>query len=295
MEMAFKNSLIEQAAEESGFQDLPELMTLYPTEEEFKDPLVYIEKMYSSLGDKEQGGVKIVPPASFKPPCVFNPDMDIETRFQTLQDLGQNIPFKENKSGMSFEDWKQQATTFQDEYKYKTEGKEDEDRVTRLERDYWNYIEKPKDNERVTVQYASDLDQAKFPSGFPQKKDGEAGIPQSDVIDYSEHPWNMTRTWKQKGSLLQFVKKQISGVTRPWTYSGMLFSTFCWHFEDLYLFSMNYMHQGASKIWYFIPDSDRQKFEKVAQEKLYERFKKDKNFMLDINTVINPTFIAAHG
>lgn len=53
MEMAFKNSLIEQAAEESGFQDLPELMTLYPTEEEFKDPLVYIEKMYSSLGDKE--------------------------------------------------------------------------------------------------------------------------------------------------------------------------------------------------------------------------------------------------
>lgn len=78
---------------------------------------------------------------------------------------------------MSFEDWKQQATTFQDEYKYKTEGKEDEDRVTRLERDYWNYIEKPKDNERVTVQYASDLDQAKFPSGFPQKKDGEAGIP----------------------------------------------------------------------------------------------------------------------
>lgn len=127
MEMAFKNSLIEQAAQENGLQDLPELMTLYPTEEEFKEPLVYIEKMYRSLGDKEQGGVKIVPPASFKPPCVFNPDQNIESRFQTLQDLGQNIPFKENKQGMSFEDWKKQATEFQDAYKFKTEGTDDED------------------------------------------------------------------------------------------------------------------------------------------------------------------------
>lgn len=58
---------------------------------------------------------------------------------------------------------------------------------------------------------------------------------------------------------------------------------------------MNYLHNGATKIWYVIPDEDRKKFESVAQEKLYAHFSKDKNFMLDINTVINPGYIAAHG
>jgi len=67
----------------------------------------------------------------------------------------------------------------------------------------------------------------------------------------------------------------MSGVTLPWTYSGMLFSTFCWHYEDLMLYSMNYMHEGKGKIWYVVPEEDRIKFEKASHEKLAELSKKD--------------------
>jgi len=58
---------------------------------------------------------------------------------------------------------------------------------------------------------------------------------------------------------------------------------------------MNYLHQGASKIWYIIPDCNREKFEWAAHEKLGELFKKDKNFLLDINTMISPAYLMKHG
>ena len=48
---------------------------------------------------------------------------------------------------------------------------------------------------------------------------------------YSRDPWNVNNVPILSDSLLRYIKSDISGMTVPWTYVGMVFSTFCWHNE----------------------------------------------------------------
>jgi len=47
------------------------MIEYHPSEEEFKDPLKYIEKLYED-GAADYGCVKIIPPDSFKPEFCFD-------------------------------------------------------------------------------------------------------------------------------------------------------------------------------------------------------------------------------
>lgn len=73
----------------------------------------------------------------------------------------------------------------------------------------------------------------------------------ADLSAFIDSPWNLNNFPTVDGSLLQHVSPngEISGVSAPWVYVGMLFSSFCWHNEDNYLYSINYMHYGATKTW----------------------------------------------
>lgn len=71
--------------------------------------------------------------------------------------------------------------------------------------------------------------------------------------------WNLRRLG---GCLLKDSRvPQIPGVTAPMVYFGMYKAFFSWHCEDLDLYSINYVHYGAPKMWYCIPPSHRAKFE----------------------------------
>lgn len=76
----------------------------------------------------------------------------------------------------------------------------------------------------------------------------------------------------------------------PWVYMGMLFSSFCWHVEDLWLNSLNYSHTGATKTWYVIPEQDREKFDAYVLQKTGSR-----ELLNSINFMIDPLELVAAG
>lgn len=77
-----------QSHHERDFSKVKEMHCEYPTEEEMKDPIVYIEKLYEQ-GVWKHGCVKIIPPGSFRPPFSFNykSPQKLPFRSQTVQNL----------------------------------------------------------------------------------------------------------------------------------------------------------------------------------------------------------------
>jgi [histone H3]-trimethyl-L-lysine4 demethylase len=75
---------------------------------------------------------------------------------------------------------------------------------------------------------------------------------------------------------------------------GMLFSTFCWHREDINLASINYMHCGESKQWYGIPGSKAKAFRRVMEKQMKLRLKEVPDLEHHITTQISPSTLLSN-
>ena len=76
LRLATMNSLIETENMTNQLSSIEEMKTFYPTEEQFKDPLVYIEGLIRKDKAEQYGCIKIVPPKSFKPPMALDTESD---------------------------------------------------------------------------------------------------------------------------------------------------------------------------------------------------------------------------
>lgn len=148
-----------------------------------------------------------------------------------------------------------------------------------VENEFWRLVTDIE--ETVEVEYGADIHCTTHGSGFPT-------IEKHPDDPYSLDPWNLTLLPLHPESLFRHIKTDISGMTVPWVYVGMTFSTFCWHNEDHYAYSANYQHFGDTKTWYGIPGDDAEKFEAAMRSAVPELFETQPDLLFQLVTLLTP-------
>ncbi|KAA0199715.1 hypothetical protein HAZT_HAZT010386 [Hyalella azteca] len=108
---------------------------------------------------------------------------------------------------------------------------------------------------------------------------------------YANDSWNLNNLPVQEGSVLAHIGCDISGMKVPWMYVGMCFSTFCWHNEDHWSYSINYLHWGEPKTWYGVPGGEAEKFEACMKSAAPELFESQPDLLHQLVTIMNPNIL----
>ncbi|MBE3044546.1 hypothetical protein IMZ48_18655 [Candidatus Bathyarchaeota archaeon] len=148
-----------------------------------------------------------------------------------------------------------------------------------VEKEFWRLVTDIE--ETVEVEYGADIHCTTHGSGFPT-------IEKHPDNSYSLDPWNLNLLPLHPESLFRHIRADISGMTVPWVYVGMTFSTFCWHNEDHYSYSANYQHFGDTKTWYGIPGEDAEKFEAAMRDAVPELFETQPDLLFQLVTLLTP-------
>ncbi|XP_047956926.1 lysine-specific demethylase JMJ18-like [Salvia hispanica] len=162
--------------------------------------------------------------------------------------------------------------------------------IQEIEGEYWRILERP--TEEIEVLYGADLETGAFGSGFPKHSHQVASASDTKYINSG---WNLNNFPRLPGSVLAFENNEISGVVVPWLYIGMCFSSFCWHVEDHHMYSLNYMHLGAPKMWYGVPGSDATKLEAAMRKHLPDLFAEQPDLLHKLVTQLSPSILSSEG
>lgn len=252
----------------------------------------------------------------------FESNKKFQTKLQLLHRLQEGISFGDGVEYSTTEyqrvaskranDWKAVYYPNHDLISRHAEALESEERSAKdkkftpenLERDYWNIVETHM--KEVAVEYGNDVDTGVYGSGFPLSERGRAvngqtipskmngPEPTFGAEDYyKETWWNLNNIPSAPGSVLRHVRVGINGINVPWLYYGSLFTSFCWHNEDNYLYSINYHHKGAPKQWYGVPGNREAAdgLEKVFKSFLSMKMRDVPDLLHHITTMFSPRLL----
>ena len=111
---------------------------------------------------------------------------------------------------------------------------------------------------------------------------------------FATHPWNLKVLTKNSRSILRAMGS-VMGVTQPTLHVGMLFTTGCWYRDPHGLPWIEYLHTGAPKIWYGIPDDHSLAFYTAMKQLVPSFCKNQKIWLPSDTTMVCPSLLVKHG
>lgn len=195
---------------------------------------------------------------------------------QCLTAVGKDYGFEDGEE-YSLSDFHKVCDKFKNEWFAKSLAESKTVTEEECENEFWRLVENP--HETCEVEYGADLHSTQHGSGFMAAEQMPKG-----AFD----PWNLNVIPVAPQSLFTHIKTDISGMMVPWLYVGMCFSAFCWHNEDHYTYSINYMHWGETKTWYGVPGSDTAKFEETMKKAVPELFEQQPDLLFQLVTMLSP-------
>uniref|UniRef100_A0A8C6L6W4 [histone H3]-trimethyl-L-lysine(4) demethylase n=1 Tax=Nothobranchius furzeri TaxID=105023 RepID=A0A8C6L6W4_NOTFU len=160
-----------------------------------------------------------------------------------------------------------------------------------VEKEFWRLVSTIEED--VTVEYGADIASKEFGSGFPVRN-GHFEVPAEDE-HYLTSGWNLNNMPVLDASVLTHITADICGMKVPWLYVGMCFSSFCWHIEDHWSYSINYLHWGEPKTWYGAPGYAAEHLESVMKKLAPELFESQPDLLHQLVTIMNPNTLMNNG
>lgn len=111
------------------------------------------------------------------------------------------------------------------------------------------------------------------------------------IFKDSTKEWNVAHL----PNVLDLMEEKIPGVNDAYLYAGLWKASFSWHLEDQDLYSINYLHFGAPKQWYSIPQSQHQQFYALMKSIFSEDYKNCHEFLRHKTFLASPQFLAKNG
>lgn len=296
---AIERALSAHEKHSHWLEKIPSAPVYTPTMEEWQmNPLQYIKSIQR---EASQAGICLIKPpvTPVIPPGLVLGRKQFTTRQQRIRNLTWNsnwqsqAKFYERGSPYQLKEFKENA----DDFASKRLGIHGLLPTRAIELQYWaeRDPEGKVGHAQTYVEYGNDVEGSAFSDDDPV---------------YGSSFWNLNKLPMSAGSPLSELSSSIPGVSTPMLYVGMLFSTFAWHVEDHCLYSINFHHAGAPKVWYGVPSCSADALEKALSKTAYyapcqamnDNGKDDvavqnrvKAELMDKNTMVKPSELQNHG
>lgn len=103
--------------------------------------------------------------------------------------------------------------------------------------------------------------------------------------------WNVSKL----PNILDHMEEKVPGVNDSYLYAGLWKASYAWHLEDQDLYSINYIHFGAPKQWYTIPQEDHEKFYRFMKDQFPLDSQKCPEFLRHKMYLASPKLLAQNG